>query len=83
MKGKKKLLFMLFAIVTLVATGVVFALNGKVENIKYAQALEVAGYSAELEDGVIFSAERVYFAQDTQQPLTYKNEEFNKIYNND
>lgn len=70
MKGKNKILLVLFALCALVATGVGFALHST-GSVKYAEASEVSGFTAELEGGVIFSAERVYFTQaDTTSDYT-------------
>lgn len=85
MKGKNKLIAIIFAVIALVATGVVFAFKGKdFETIPYAQADVIDGYTTRLEGNAIFSAERVYFAEDRTTELTYNNEgySFNKIYTN-
>ena len=91
MKGKNKLIAMLFAIIALVATGAVFAFGNKAQNIAYAKAATIEGFSAELEGGVIFSAERVYFAEDDEsttdsedrdKQLEYNGYTFNSIYTN-
>ena len=62
MKGKNKLVLVLFAIMALVATSVGFALKGTVESIRCANAESIPGFTAKLDGDVIFSAESVYFA---------------------
>lgn len=92
MKGKR-LILMLFTLISLVATGAIFAFSGKQKNVAYANAAneEIQGFSAELEGGAIFSAERVYFAVDEdgqtnseirQKPLSYNGYDFNAIETN-
>ena len=71
MKGKNKLVLTLFAVFALVLTSVAFALSGTLESIRYANASASEAFTTELEGGVIFSAERVYFAEDRSQALTY------------
>ena len=82
MKGKNKLILMLFAIIALVATGVSFAVGVKPDDIRYASAAEINGFSAEVDGGVIFSAERVYFAEDRTVNLAYNGLAFNSIQTN-
>ena len=85
MKGKNKLIAVLLTMVAFVTTGIAFALGGAVETIRYARADEAVGFTAELEGGVIFSAEKVYFAvdengvSDRTNPLAYKGYNFNSI----
>ena len=63
MKGKNKLILVLFAVMALVATSVGFALKQTVDTIRYANAESIPGFTAKLEGDVIFSAERVLFGQ--------------------
>ncbi|MBQ3502781.1 MAG: hypothetical protein IJA72_03865, partial [Clostridia bacterium] len=73
MKGKNKLIFALFTIVALVATSVCFMFRDKVATIPYASAEEHEGFSAVLDDGVIFSAERIHIAEDRTKELSCSN----------
>lgn len=93
MKGKNKLILVLFAVMALVATSVGFALKQTVDTIRYANAESIPGFTAKLEGDVIFSAERVYFAVDgdnnadndyqvRQKALTYNGYDFNPIVTN-
>ncbi len=82
MKGKNKIILMLFAVMSLIATGVVFAFSGVTESINYASAMTSEAFTTELEGGVVFSAERVYFAEDRKQELTYRNITSHQIYTN-
>lgn len=85
MKGKNKFVLVIFALVAFVATGIAFALSGVAESIKYANAESIEGYTAELDGGVIFSAERVYFAESEDkrnQAIEYNGYNFNKIETN-
>ena len=93
MKGKNKLILILFAVMALVATSVGFALKSTVEAIRYANAEAIPGFTAKLDGDVIFSAERVYFAVDgdkdagndylvRQNQVTYKGYDFNPIVTN-
>ena len=79
MKGKNKLIVAIFAIMALVATGVSFAFKSKLTTIPYASAEEHAGYSAILDESVVFSAERVYIAEDRTNSLTYGGYNFNSL----
>ncbi|MBQ8522707.1 MAG: hypothetical protein IJ458_03495 [Clostridia bacterium] len=85
MKGKNKLILMFLSIIALVATSVGFALFNEADNIRYAKATSVEAFTAELEGGVIFSAERVYIAEnevDTQTALKYQGYDFKSIQTN-
>ena len=64
MKGKNKLILILLALFTLTISSVVFAFAGNDEKIKYVNANAIEGYTAQLDGGIIFSAERVYFADE-------------------
>jgi len=91
MKGKNKILLVLFALCALVATSVGFALHTTGE-IQYANAAEIPGFTAEVDGGIIFSAERVYFSQEDKsgtynptyqnvatESVTYGNHPFTRI----
>ncbi len=80
MKGKSKLITMLFAVVTMVAS-VFFVWGGGVKQIAYARAAEIEGFSAQYDPDVIFSVERVYMASgnDRSRPLSYNGYNFNAI----
>ena len=60
MKGKN-LIIAMFAFVALVVSGAFFALGDTIKNIRYAKATTIEAFTTELEGGVIFSAEKVYF----------------------
>lgn len=80
MKGRSKLVFVMFAILALVATGVCFAFAKKSDKVNHVAAKEIAGYTADY-DGVIFSVERVYFAtgSDASKPLNVGAYKFQQI----
>ena len=90
MRGKNKLIAIIFALIALVTTSVVFAFGDKVKTIPYAKAVAIDGFSSEFQGGVIFSAERVYFAEDDvttdgedrDKSLSYNGYQFNSIYTN-
>ncbi len=71
MKGKNKFIIAIFAMLAMVAAGVGFAFKSKLTTIPYANAEEHAGYSAILDESVVFSAERVYIADDRTSELNY------------
>ena len=76
MKGKK-LIIALFMFVALAVSGALFAFKDDVKQIRYAKASTTGQFSAELEGGVIFSAEKVYFAtSDSETELAYNSEKF-------
>ena len=93
MKGKNKLVLVLFAVMALVATSVGFALKGMANEVRFANAASIPGFTAKLDGDVIFSTERVYFAVDgdgdssndyltRQNPVEYKGYNFNSIMTN-
>jgi len=85
MKGKNKLILVLFAMMTVVATGMMLAFGAKPQTVKYANAASLNGFTAELDGGVIFSAERVYLSTgDRAQELKYTENDytFNAIQTN-
>ena len=83
MKGKNKLVFVMFAMMALVATGVCFAFMPKRDKINYVTATAMDDYTAELDGGIIFSAEKVYFASDFKSnggvSLKYNGDDFKRV----
>ena len=80
MKGKNKFIIMLFALITLVATSVSFAFSEKIKRIEYSDAAVIDGFTGELDGGVIFSAERVYMAEDRTKNVSYNGVDSKGIY---
>lgn len=83
MKGKK-LIITILAVFALVVTSVAFAFNSNVEKIRYANATTIDMFTAELEGGIIFSAEQVYIADSVNRgtAFTYHGEGSHSIATN-
>lgn len=80
MKGKKILFYsLMLSLLSVVAFCCVFNFDIKKDTIQYAKAEAIEGYSEKYEGDIIFSVEKVYFANDKSKQLNYNGYTFTSI----
>ena len=84
MKGKKFLIVtLMFILMAVISLGGVMGFGADLNSIKFAKAEAIDGFSEQYEGNIIFSVEKVYFAneENRNKNLTYNGYEFNSIQN--
>lgn len=83
MKGKNKSFIILFGLLLAVAFGITWFVK-KPDEVAFAKAEQIEGFSEHLEGDVIFSAENVYVAnaENRNTPLAYDGYTFSSIKDN-